>query len=432
MRGTIAWSYELLDDDEKTLLNRLSVFSGGCTLGAVETICAGGGIEALAGIESLMDKSLLLQKEVADGENRFRMLEAVKEYAEECLRAIGESDAIRQHHAAYFVALAEEAQPELFGAQQAKWLYRLEEEHDNMRGALRWLLAQDADGALRLAGAVGLFWTLHGHFTEGRRWLEETLQKGGEAVVRSQALIGAGRLAWLQGDYPAARNYYDESLRLARETSNKRQIALASRGLGVVCFLEGDNDAARGFLEESLAIRRELKDKVGISTTLNTLGEVARVEEDYATARKLYEESVALARETGLQEVISSNLNNLGAVAYHERDFVTARASYNEALTISRELGHKVGIAVSLDGCAALALHSKETARGAQLAGASLALYESLGFELETNERTFREQYIAALRVELGEDAFKIALEEGRALSTNDAIALGLRESSSL
>ena len=438
MRGAIAWSYELLDEDEKTLLNRLSVFAGGATLEAAEAVCSGSeidtahtAIEVLDGIASLVDKSLLLQKEQADGEMRFRLLEAVREYARECLHVSGASEAIEQQHADYFLALAEKAEPELRGPKQAEWLNRLEDEHDNLRAALAWSLVHDTEGALRLAGAVTLLWTTHGHYTEARRWLGDTLRKGGDAAasVRAKALSGAAQLARLQGDYESSRGFFEESLRLGRATGDRKRIAVAARGLGGLSYQRGDYVAAHTFLEESLAIGRELGDKRVIANVVNTLGELARIEGDYGAARLLYEETLDLARQSGNERGLSVNLSNLGAIAYHEGDFVAARSFSGEALMTFQKLGHKAGLSYSMDGLAALVLRSGDAERAAKISGAAEHLSETIGYELEAMERAFRDRYVAEILEALGEEAFTASIAKGRALRLNEAIALALMES---
>jgi len=449
MRGAIAWSYNLLDEDEKTLLNRLSVFAGGCSLEAAETVATGQsmpkspGVEeqtptpafrplagnVLDGLVSLIGKSLLMKKEQPDGEVRFRMLEGVREFARECLQTNGELEAIAQYHANYFLALAEKAEPEHVGSLSVEWVNRLEEEHDNLRAALQWLVTHDAEAGLRLAGDLWFLWNIHGHFAEGRGWLEKVLEKTGEAdtSVRSKALYGAGQLARQQGDYQSARGFFAESLQLGKEVGDKRRIAQSQRGLGMVSYLEGDHTAARSFFEDSLAIHRGLDNLVGISSALCTLGELARVEGNYIAARSYYEEAVESARQIGNQENLSVNLFNLGAVAYHEGDYAAARSFYTEALTIMRELGNQSLVSVSLDGFAALAMHSGELERAARLAGAAEALRASIGYEIETAERAFRERYLAELRTSLGDEAFSASVQEGRALRLDESIAIALR-----
>jgi predicted ATPase/class 3 adenylate cyclase len=206
LRATIEWSHALLDEGEQLLFARLAVFSGGRTLEAIEAICDTKGdlpVEAFEGVSSLLDKSLLRQEESPEGEPRFVMLETIHEFAREKLQESEEGEEIKTLHAHYFLALAEEAYPELKGANQLDWLGKLETEHDNMRAALSWALERkEAEVALRLGGALWWFWSVRGYHSEGRRWLEAVLAIDGRGSpeVQAMARAGAGALALEQGD----------------------------------------------------------------------------------------------------------------------------------------------------------------------------------------------------------------------------------------
>ena len=451
MRSAISWSYDLLTEDEKLLFRRLAVFAGGFGFEAAAsvvgaTFSAGGEetesdeqseagvqqlkIDVLDGIASLVDKSLLVQKEQSDGEPRLRMLEVVREYALDALAASGEAEMLRRDHAAYFVALGEEAEPHLQASQSAQWLDRLEEEHDNLRAALRWSLEHEPVMAARLAGAVRSFWSRHSHLTEGTGWLKAALERcsnDAPLAVRLKLLNGLGLSARNLGDNETARKAYEESLELGRAANDLRQIALSSRGLGMVAHRQGDFTTARKFFEEGLAISRELNDHFGIAASLNFLGDLTRTEGNYAESHPLFEESLAICRQLGNKEAVSSNLNNLGAVAYIAGDFVAAHSHFAEALVTAHELGHKIQTSFSLDGFAALALKRGDAERAALLAGATERLRESISYEIEPAERRFRDDYLHALRAALSEEAFAAAYEQGRALEIDEAIALALQ-----
>ena len=434
MRGAISWSYDLLEEGERRLLNRIAVFAGGFSLETAEAVCdAGGdlGAEVLDGVISLVDKSLLVQKEQADGESRFRLLEVVREYALEQLEAGGEADEIRRRHALFFLSLAEEAEPELVGARQAEWLDRLEEEHDNLRAALRWATEHDPDSALRLAGAVWRLWLVHGHLTEGRRWLEATLEKASRHATRAraQALVGAGGMAWNMGDLEAALKFNEEALGVSREAGEKQLTARALNGLGIVAQMQGDVAQGRSYFEECLKVGREIGDARLTGIALGNLGEMARAQNDLATARRLTEEGLALSRRTGNKQLTTIALVNLGAVAYAEGDDEASRRYYAEGLALAQELNTKNMIAGALDGFGALATRRGEWERAARLAGAADALRESAGFELEPGDRPLRDKYVAEVRAALGERAFAGAEAEGRAMRVKEAVALAVEES---
>jgi predicted ATPase len=222
LRGALDWSHELLSEDEKEFFGRLSVFAGGWTLEAAEAVGAGGSVEEheiLDLLSGLVDKSLVVEERQKSGV-RHRLLEPVRQYAREKLEEGGESEEVRLRHAGFFLALAEEAEPGLQGPEDAEWLERLEAEHDNLRAALYWVLERgETELGLRLAGALSLFWEAHGHYGEGRRWLEEVLQKDGQAsaAARAKALEGLGWLTYRQGDTDRAKAIAEEGLRLSHE-----------------------------------------------------------------------------------------------------------------------------------------------------------------------------------------------------------------------
>ena len=460
MRGAVEWSYDLLDEDEKILFRRLAIFAGGFRLEAAEAVAEGSGEEekrrrgeedkenvaklpesistsplllfslsVLDGVTALMDNSLIIQKEQPDGETRFRMLGVVREYALETLNIKDEAKAMNRSHAAYFLALGEEAEPHLRGAESVKWLDRLEEEHDNLRAALRWSLENDAETAAKLAAAIRLFWFLHSHLTEGHGWLKAALERGRDdatSQVRFKLLNVLGTLARFQGDYETARAAFEEGLAVGRAANDLHQIAEASGGLGLVIYQQGDSPAARKFIEEGLEMSRRLKDKFGIVAALNSLGDIARTDGDDRAARPFFEEALAIARELGRKQFVSTILTNLGAVTHSEGDFTAARSHFTEALKMAQELGNRAAISYSLDGFAALAADSGESNTAAKFAGAAEKLRETIGFEIEPADKRFREAYLSELRAALTQSEFSGAYQQGRKLTTEEAITLAL------
>jgi len=433
MRATVEWSFDLLDAPERRLFWRLAVFAGGFTLDAAEIVCAQAPADlatgVLDGVASLVDKSLLVQTEQPDGESRFRLLEVVREYALEALEASGEANALRETHARYFLALAEEAEPHLLETNSVPWLDRLEHEHDNLRAALHWSIEHDPTTSLRLSGALQYFWLFHGHLTEGRKWLDLALRRSPPADHgRSKALFGAGQLARIQGDYRSAYEFYRQSVAASATTQDKRQVALSNEGLGsVVAFLHGDLVAARALFKEALLIGRELGDERVIATSLNNLAELERAEGHYAEARPLYEEALSLHLQKGDKEGQSICLCNLGALSYYEGDFAAACSHYAKALEAAVRLSNRIDIAIALDGFAAILGRRGRFEQAVQLAGAADRLRESIGCEPETAaDRLFHEAYMSLLRGALSDIAFGSAFEHGRALKTEQAIALAL------
>lgn len=449
MRGTIEWSYDLLDENEQILFRRLAVFAGGFTIDAAESfiLCHSSVVKDLAtdeeqptkdkgqrtidvlnGITSLVENSLVVQRETADGESRFRLLEVVREYALEILETSGESEMMRKNHTAFFLALAEKAKPDFFYGQEIQLLNRLEEEIDNFRTALSWSIISDIETAANLAAALRRFWLLHGHLTEERKWLEAVLEKSDDAPieVRVKLIFGLGQAALYQGDNKTAWKMFEESLAFGKAANDKRQIALSSRGLGSAAKQQGDIKTAKKFMKVGLKISRELKDIFGISVSLNNLGDLARMENDFAAARLLLEESLAISKQLENAEGVCGNLNNLGAVTYGEGNYETAHTHFSEAIALGQNLGDKVSVSYSLDGFAALAVKQENFECAAKLAGAAQHLRESLGFETEPAERSFRDAYLADLQSILDKEKFAEFYEQGRALSLKKAAALAL------
>jgi predicted ATPase/class 3 adenylate cyclase/transcriptional regulator with XRE-family HTH domain len=416
LRNTIEWSYDLLGEGEKQLFRRMAVFQGGRTLQALEAVCNFDEhleIDVLEGVEALVSNSLLQQRDGSDREPRYWMLETIHEYAREKLAVSGEGEALQSEHALYFMRLAEEAERGLQGEKQGEWLDRLEEEHDNMRAALKWArvngelgngkrgdkdavdAAEAAEVGLRIGGALSVFWHVRGNRSEGREQLAGLLgigiasagQPRGKAskagkvgkLARAKALSVAGSLAQNQSDYASARAMYEESLAIFRELGDKKGIAQSLDGLGIIAYDQGDHVSGRSQMEESLAIRRELGDKKGIAQSLNNLGNAAQYQGDYASARSLQEESLAIERELGNKRGIAYSLNNLGSVAYLQGDYATARSLLEESLAINGELGDKNIVVILLSNLGELAQRQGDASRAGQLYAESLNMGREIG-----------------------------------------------------
>ena len=400
LRALMDWSYDLLSEGEKTLLCRVAVFAGGWTLDAAEQICAGNGqgghesIEAgdiLDVLTGLADKSLVVydaqgegRYEEQAGTSRYRLLETVRQYARERLEASGEAAAWRTMHRDYFLRLAEQAQDEFRGPEQASWLERLEAEHGNLRAALDFCqdLSQEAKTGMRLAAALEQFWWAHGHAKEGRDRLAAALARPDAQKPtweRAHALRGAGSLAWMQGDYAGARTWYEASLRLGRQLEDRSIIAGALGNLGSVISLQGDYATARPYFEESLTIKKELGDTRGIAHTLMGLGNVTLEQSDYTAARSFSEQSLTLMRELEDKQGVARCLINLGNVAMAQGEYDEARSFFEGSLEIQSELGYKRGVARSLSNLGNVAMAQGEYDAARRHLERSLALQRELG-----------------------------------------------------
>ena len=388
LRGTIAWSYDLLDKAEKILFWRLSVFVGGCTLEAAEAVCnAQRDLErdTLDGVAGLVDKSLLRQEAQADGDPRFLMLETIREYGLERLAENGEAEAIRRRHTAFFLSLAEEAEPKLRSGEQSPWFKRLEVEHDNLRAALRWTLErQEAEMGLRLAGALMVFWRSCNHTSEGRNWFERVLgQPGAKArtPARAKAMLGAGALAFFQGDLPDAQRLLEESVTIGREVnaSGRRDLALALTILGHVTILRGNPTAARELAGEGRQLFQEVGHTWGVAMSLFILGKAALELGNLLAARSLLGESAETFRLVGDRQRLVLPVDALGLVALRQGDYAAARTQFEEALAVAREMGDEQFVADTLAHLGKVALNEGDYSQSAEFYQQSLALNRTLG-----------------------------------------------------
>jgi predicted ATPase/DNA-binding SARP family transcriptional activator len=383
LRATLDWSYSLLSNFERVLLQRLSVFVGDFTLEAAESVCIWQKLKSQSAIKlltQLVDKSLVMA-ETQDREARYRLLETVRQYAQEKLVAARESKRILERHLSFYLDMAEQAESHLQGPSQAFWLVRLESEHPNLRAALDYSAQSYPEFQLRLAVALRRFWSVRGHWSEGRRQLSEALVKNQDArgALQAKALVAIGNLARDQGDFESARALYEESLTLSKETADRRGIAESLHHLGQIAHDRGDHALARSYYEQSLTIRRELEDKPGLGASLQNLGLLAFNQGDYAAARSFQEESLRLRRERGDLWGIAASLHSLGMVAQHQGDAVAARSYYEQSLEIKRELRDKWGVSASLNNLGMLAYNQREFSTARSYFEQSLELKRELG-----------------------------------------------------
>jgi predicted ATPase/class 3 adenylate cyclase len=471
LRGTIDWSYDLLDEDEKNLFGCLSVFAGGSTLEAIEEICdPEEELDALETVGSLLEKSLLRREEIGEVP-RFVMLETVHEYANERLEESGEAEEVKRRHAGYFLALAEEANPKLKGPDQLQWLQRLETEHDNMRAALgRTLQRGETELTLELGNALWWFWFVRGHYSEGRRWLEEALamdQRGSLLESRAMALAGVGALALEQddldraeeaseaglelleggvseraegrpyllltlghvalgrGDHGRATRLFEESLSLSRRIGNGLGLAGSIMSLASQCYEQGDLERATELYEEGIGLFREQGNKLSLAWCLINLGLVSYSMGNLGRAAKLTEEGVALLRELGAGADVAVGLCNLGWMILLQNDLGRAADLYEESLVLGRDTGMKPIILTTLEGFACLAGAQGEVRRAVRLWGAARSL-EAEGIPRDTDFLDEADARISAVRSNLGEQAWEGALAEGRSMAIEEAVSYAL------
>ncbi|MGH2738214.1 MAG: tetratricopeptide repeat protein, partial [Actinomycetota bacterium] len=386
LREAIGWSHDLLEETERMVLRRLSVFAGGWTLDAAEAVASPDGElgrDSLEVLSSLVDKSLVRRVPTAEGEVRFGMLELIREFGAEQLDGADEDEETRDGHASFFLEMAEAAEPHLRGLERKRWLDQLELEHDNLRAALRRAIdASHANIGLRLVAALWRFWHLHGHLAEGRRWAEEVLALPGSSertAKRARALTALGGLVYWMEDVPATRRAYEEALAIAREIGDRRQVAEGIYNLAYVPAYEGDIPGAVTMIEQARAMFEELEMPRGAADSLWILGISARLQGDLPASRALAEESLRLHRRAGDLFGVTDALHTLGRTAFAQGDLATAAASFLEALDNDEQVGNRTGMAIVMDNLAAKASAEGRHLRALRLGGASEAIKESAG-----------------------------------------------------
>jgi predicted ATPase/class 3 adenylate cyclase len=391
LRKTIQWSYDLLAAQEQRLFRRLSVFSGGCTLQAIEALSAqllGASTPVLDEIASLIDKSLLQQSAPEGEELRLTMLETIREYGLEMLTTTGESDATRQAHASYYLQLSEEILPGLVGPEQAVLLKRLEREYANLRATMQWSLDQGEKGsgremALRLAWALGDYWDARGLIREGRDFLEQALvgSEGVVAPIRAKALGATAGFVSMLGDTDRAEALCQESLVLYREVGDTQGIIFCLMLLAEIAKRKGAHlTTVRALLEERLALARQAGDKMSVAWALLDLAHLTCILGEYSKGAALFEESLALHRELGNTLGIAVCTRQSAMWLFWARgDQATIRARLEECLTLFRELGNKYGIGFYdwISGWIALSQGDADTAYA--LVEQSLELLREMG-----------------------------------------------------
>ncbi|HEV2129207.1 MAG TPA: tetratricopeptide repeat protein [Thermomicrobiales bacterium] len=382
MRDAIAWSYSLLGPDERELFRRCAVFVGGFSLEAIEAVARDAGVSSVVNRLASLVRHNMLNSETVGGQARFRMLETIREFALERLRAEGELDGTRCRHARWYLALAERAEPELVREQQRRWLDRLESEQGNMRAALDWLHSSgDVEMELRLAAALWRYWATRGDLREGYDRLDRALARdgGAHADVRAKAHQHIGNLAVDLGDYGAGRAHYEASLAIRRPQGDLTKIAEPLNGLGLLAFYRGDYTEARRCHEESLALRRASGDAHGLSNSLVNLGDVASAQGDYQRAELLHEEALAARRNLGNANGVASCLLNLGEIAWGRGDRPLARSRFEASLALFREVGDRLGVGNALYSLGRVAHAEGKAGQAAALYTEALPLRRDVG-----------------------------------------------------
>jgi predicted ATPase/tetratricopeptide (TPR) repeat protein len=474
MYSAIDWSYNLLTDECKRLLRRLSVFVGSWTLESAEAVCNfedEEGLQVYSGLEILVDNNLLKPPEELNGEIRFKMLETIHSYTHDRLIESGESELIQFRHMQYFMHLVEKADVEKYGSdKQYVWRKRLEAELDNLRAAMGWTLEQrNFECELRITTALWRFWWTHGYWREGLQWLELGLV-GGESIpdaVRAKALTRMGWLIHKLGDNPRAIKTLREGLELWREINDPAGIALTLSNLGGIVLTQGDYAGAIAMLEEALQLRQELSDQRGVCATLMNIGLAVERQGDNERAIELYSESLVLARTIEDDYSLGIALINLGVLrraqgAYQQAEacFVEAESVYQrlgdragvansilsqglnalkrgdysqafdlmaEAIMVLQELGEKRLTLVGVWGMAVLAKERDQLIRATRLFSAYHTLYKAVEI-ISPTWQAESDSLLVSLRNKLDEPAFNAAWSEGSEMSLEESVSYALEK----
>ncbi len=390
LRALLDWGYNLLTEAEKTLCYRLSVFGGGWTLDAAESVCAGEGIdefEVLDLLSALIDRSMVVLEEKELG-LRYRFLETIRQYGQERLLEEGEKHRLEQRYGDFFSQLAEASAPKLQTISAGEWLTRLDAEINNLRAVLRFYERSEngAEAGLKLVLNLAMFWTLRGHWAEGREWLEKSLAKGWvrSPTDHAQVLDCISGIALRQGDYDTTKQLYERDASPLEDSSGGAQsdpldIARQLFNVGLVDLCQANYPAARALLQKSLAIRQQHDDRSAIASSMYVLGIVAEYQLSFDNAQALYEASAQIWQETGDRYSLAYAVQSLGNLAEKRGDYDTAESRYQESLDMRRDLGDRQGIAFSLCCFGSLAEQRGDYARARSLYNDSLTIQRELG-----------------------------------------------------
>jgi predicted ATPase/class 3 adenylate cyclase len=427
LRALIDWSFDLLDAPEKAVFERLSAFAGGFTLEAAEAVAQGGAIrheDVLDLVSALVDKSLV---ELDAGGTRYRMLETVREYAQQRLVAAEDADAVRTRHLDHYLALAIEAHPQLWGREQGKWLSRLDLERENFLAAHAWCERAPAGAAkgLRLAETLQLYWLPRGLIELGYRVTLEALARPGAQArdyERSGALYAAAQLAWFMGAFAASRQHGEEAVAIAEEIKAVVRAAAAYLILGYACEALGDRAAAGSHFRASAALAREMGDKARLSFALNALAGHYSEVSDLDAAEPLFEESLSLARDVDDPESVAISGANLARLLVERGDAERARVLLAEAAAIARDIGSMRCAHDAIEVSVGLAVLCGQWADAARFAGAVQALMEEIGLHRTPGDDAFFAAQMARARAALGDAGFDVAEAAGKSLPYGQAL----------
>jgi predicted ATPase/transcriptional regulator with XRE-family HTH domain len=437
LNDAIGWSYNLLSAEEQKLFVYLSVFSGGFTLEAAESIFwgmfAAKSVSNL--VTSLLDKSLLQRTFDARGEARFDMLVTIQQFALDHLRRMGSEAEVRNWHLAYFLALAEEGDKEMRGPNQIEWLHRLHVMRDNLRAALDWTIETgQTEAALQMARELHWFFFVRGDHNEGRQWLGRVLALPDASEypgLYAEVLTQIAHHTWLQIGWKEARPLVEQALAVARAHGDRRNIAKALSILGLVMNLEHNFIAAQVTLEESKILFQEVHDDWNYAHAVIALALGPKLQDDRAAALALHEQALALFRKIGDRYFQSVALRHISDIHIKQGDWLLAQNALREALILARELGSTYEVAAVLWSLTDAVQGAGDYARAVRLNWAAKNIFELIGTWKQQDEKdeSVFEEVLESCRAALDGSAFAAAVAEGRAMTLEQAVAYALEDS---
>jgi predicted ATPase len=420
-------SWRLLSPAEQGVFRALSVFRGGFTLEAAQQVASG----LLPVLAALADKSMLRR----NNEGRYELHELLRQYGGERLQESGEMEQARDRHLVFFLALAEQAEPQLQGEQQARWMQALNDEAGNLRAALGWSLdAGRTETGLRLTATLGLYWYMRSHlYDESADWLARTLaaaSRASQSAIRAKALLWLGQFAHFSEDDAAGRTALEQCLALFRALGDMIGAADSLLCLADIAAYKGSRPVAaalyaeaRAAYEQGLPALRARGDLWTLARSLNYLGEIARSDDDHAAAQHFYEDSLAIRRTLGDQRGVAVTLFNLGQVLLRQGDERRAAQHYQESLAVSRTLGDLRGVADCLVGLGGVADSAGQPERAARLFGAAEKLYQNSVIRLEHQDQVAFERSVTAVHSQLGDATYAACHAAGRVMALEAVMA---------
>ena len=428
MRGAIEWSYDLLGESERPVFRRLAVFPAGCTLEAAEAVCGPLGEDVLDALSSLIDNSLVKQREQKDGQARFTMLEVVRAYAGELLDASGEVAEVRLAFARYFKKMAEKADADIRSANQVAAVRRLSQERANLHSALAIMMDVEPREGAAFISNMQSYWAAQGYSdTERMMWLTKALTLGDPPPpLRARLLNGLARCHVRMGRLEEAVKLGREAVEVARDSEALDVLSITLGGLGHSLSVVGDLAGARAAFEESARIATGRGSTHSLSVALGSLGEVTRIGGDLEAAIGYYEKALDVAGRQNRSNPIGIILANLGGVSLEQGNFEAAANYYRKSLAVLSELENLLWASTALDGIAAAALHAGDAEKAALLAGAAEGLSVARGFHLEEWEQSLRDRYVTELRSRLDPDTLERQSSRGRTMTLTEATAAAL------